>query len=102
MERETDLINKATKKFGQTTGMRMVHRTKVQNAGTHAPDGLVRIQHENKHWDFTVQVKKRITRATVAIEKAQQVEDAGDCILVTEYVTPPMADLMKEMGLFFY
>ena len=101
MERETDLINKAIKKIVQTTGMRMVHRTKVPNTGIHAPDGLVRIQHGNKHWDFKVQVKKRITRATVAMEKAQQAEGAEDCILVTEYVTPPLADLMKEMGLFF-
>lgn len=101
MERKTDLINKAMEKFGQTTGMKVVRRTKVQNAGTHAPDGLVRIQHENTHLDFTVQVKTRITRATVAIEKAQRAEHTEDYILVTEYVTPPLADLMKEIGLFF-
>jgi hypothetical protein len=101
MERETDLINKAMEKFWQTTGMKVVRRTKVPKAGIHAPDGLVRIQHENRYWDFTIETKKRITRAAVAIEKAQKAEHTEDCILVTEYVTPPLADLMKEMGLFF-
>ena len=101
MGREIDLINKAMEKFGQTTGMKVARQAKAPKAGTHAPDGFVRIQHENEHWDFTVQIKKRITRTTVAIEKAQQAEHIGDYILVTEYVTPPLADLMKEMGLFF-
>jgi len=101
MERETDLINKAMEKFGQTTGMTVVHQAKVPKAEIQATNGLARIQHENKYWDFTIEAKKRITRATAAIEKVRQAEYTEDCILVTEYVTPPLADLMKEMGLFF-
>jgi hypothetical protein len=101
MNRETDLINKAMKKFGQTTGLTVVRQEKDPKAGEHAPDGLVRIQNENKHWDFTIEVKTRITRTTVAVEKAQQAEHIEDRILVTKYVPPPLADLMKDMGLFF-
>lgn len=101
MERKTDLINKAMEKFGQTTRMKVMRRMKVPDVGRHAPDGLVRIQHENKHWDFAIQVKTRITRTTVAIEKAQLVAPVEDRIVITEYMTPPLADLMKEIGLFF-
>lgn len=101
MGRGEDLINKVMEKFGQTTGMTVVRQAKVPKVGTHAPDGLVRIQYENECLDFTVQAKTRITRATIAIEKAQQAEHTEDCILVAEYVTPPLADLMREKGLFF-
>lgn len=101
MERKTDIVNKAMEKFGQTTGMTVVRQTKVPKAETHAPNGWVRVQHVNKHWDFAIQIKTRITRAAVAIEKTQQMIPVENRIVITEYVTPPLADLMREMGLFF-
>jgi hypothetical protein len=102
MERQTkNLIKKALEVLAQTTGINVMHQAKVPNAENAYPDGLVRIKHQDMHWDFAIQAKTRVTRATVAMEKAQPTLLAQDRILVTEYVTPPMADLMKTIGLFF-
>lgn len=102
MDRETkDLINRAMEMFAQTTGMKVAHQVKALKGKNDHPDGLARIEHQDMHWDFAVQAKTRLTRATVAMEKAQPTTLAQDCILVTEYVTPPMADLMKRIGLLF-
>lgn len=102
MERQIkNLINRAMEMFAQTTGMKMTHQAKAPNGRNDYPDGLVRIDHKDMHWDFAVQAKTRVTRATVAMEKAQLTTLEQDCLLVTEYVTPPMADRMKTIGLFF-
>lgn len=103
MERKTDrLINRAVEKLAQTTGMKVVHQAEDPNSkNTLSPDGLVRIDFQNQHWVFAVQVQTRVSRATVVMEKAQPELMAQDCILITEYITPPMADLMKTRGLFY-
>jgi len=87
--------------FAQTTGMKGTHLAKALNGKNNYPDGLVRIDHQDMHWDFAVQAKMRVTRATVAMEKGQPTTLTQERILVTQYVTPPMADLMKAIGLFF-
>lgn len=87
-----DLINRAVEIFAQITGMKVAHQ---------AEKGLARFDHADMHWTLPVQAKKRLTRAVVAMERAQRTLLEHDCILVTEFVTPPMADLLKTMGLFF-
>ena len=72
-----------------------------QKAGNVYPDGLVRIDYKDMYWDFAIQAKARVTRAIVAMEKAQPTLPWQDRILVTEYATPQMADLMKKIGLLF-
>jgi hypothetical protein len=87
--------------FAQTTGMKVAYQAKAQNEKNDYPDGLVRIDHQDMHWYFAVQAKTRVTRTMVAMEKTQPMMLEQDRILVTEYVTQPIADLMKTMGLFF-
>ncbi len=102
MERNIkDLIIRALEIFAQTTGMKVVHQGKMKNGKNDYLDGLVQIGHQDMQWVFAVQAKSRMTRATVALEKTQQTMLQQDCILVTEYVTPPMAELMRTIGLFF-
>ena len=102
MEQQTkNLIIRAVETLAQTTGIRVVHRAKVPKTGNLYPDGIVRIDYEDMHWDFAIQAKARVTRATAAIEKTQPTLPGHDRILVTEYATPPMADLMRQIGLFF-
>ncbi len=102
MEQQTkNLINRAVETLAQTTGIKVVHQANVPKAGNVYPDGLVRIDHKDMRWDFAIHSKARVTRATVAMEKMKPTLPGQDCILVTEYATPPMADLMKEIGVLF-
>jgi len=102
MEKQTkNLINRAVETLAQTTGIKVVHQANATKPENVYPYGLVRIDYKDMHWDFTIQAKERVTRATVAMEKAQPTALARDRILVTEYVTPPMADLIRTIGLFF-
>jgi hypothetical protein len=87
--------------FAQATGMKVAYQANAQDATNDYLDGRVRIDHQDMHCCFAVKAKKRVTRTMVALEKTQPMMQAQDCILVTEYVTPPIADLMKMMGLFF-
>lgn len=87
--------------LARATGIKLVHHEKVPKAGNTYPDGLVRIDYKDMQWDFAIQAKARLTRAIVAMEKTQPTLPGHDRILVTEYATPPMADLMKEIGLLF-
>jgi hypothetical protein len=102
MEQQTkNLINRAVETLAQTIGIKVVHQAKAQKVENAHPDGLIRIDYKDMQWDFTVQAKARVTRATVAMEKAQPTLPGHDRILVTEYTTPPMAELMRTIGLFF-
>lgn len=102
MEQQTkNLINRAVETLAQATGIKVVHQANAPKAGNVYPDGLVRIDYKDMHWDFAIQAKARVTRATVAMEKGQPTLPGQDRILITEYTTPPMADLMKTIGLFF-
>jgi hypothetical protein len=102
MEKQTkNLINRAVETLAQAIGIKVVHQENAPKAENAYPDGLVRIDYKDMHWNFAIQAKARVTRATVAMEKAQPTALARDRILVTEYVTPPMADLMRTIGLFF-
>jgi hypothetical protein len=101
MKQETkDLIDNTIEMFERTTGLKAVHQYKLLKAGQY-PDGLIRIDQQNRQWVFTVQVNPRVTRTIAALAKAEQGNLQEDRILVTQYVTPPIADLMKEHGLFF-
>ena len=102
MDQQTkNLINRAVETLAQTTGIKVVHQANTPKAGNVYPDGLVRIDYKDMYWDFAIQAKARVTRATVAMEKTQPTLPGQDRILVTEYATPPMADLMRTIGLFF-
>jgi len=94
------LIATALKMFEQNTGLQATYQGKLLDE-TKYPDGLVRIDHQNMQWGFAVQANMRVTRATVAIEKTEVINFQQERLLVTDYVTPPMADLMKKMDMFF-
>jgi len=94
------LIETALEMFEQTTGLKVAHQGKLLDE-TKYPDGLVRIDHRNMQWIFALRVKARVTRATVAIEKTEGMNHRQERLLVADYITPPMADLMKKMDMFF-
>ena len=94
------LIETALSMFEQNTGLKAAYQDRLLNE-TKYPDGLVRIEHQEIHMIFALNAKTRVTRATVAVEKMEVVNFQEERLLVTEYVTPPMADLMKKMNMFF-
>jgi len=94
------LIATALKMFEQNTGLQAAYQDKLLEEAKY-PDGLVRIDHQNMQWVFAVQAKRRVTHAAVTIQQAEGMNLKQECILVTDYVTPPMADLMKKLDMFF-
>lgn len=94
------LIDNATEFFYRQTGIKAVLRNPGREK-KQCPDGWIRINHEDAAIELAVQVKKNLTRATVLLEKVQPLLPQKDHLLVTTYVTPPLADLMKRVGMFF-
>jgi hypothetical protein len=63
-------------------------------------DGIVRLAHEGQKWEFKAEVKLRVNRATIALLK-QKIDRAGEGLLVTDYVNPELAEVMRDQGIFF-
>jgi hypothetical protein len=63
-------------------------------------DGIVRLAHEGKKWELRAEVKLRVNRATIALLK-QKMDRVGEGLLVTDYVTPDLAETMRNQGIFF-
>ena len=63
-------------------------------------DGIVRLAHEGRKWEFKAEVRLRVNRATIALLK-QKMDRAGDGLLVTDYVNPKLAEMMKNQGIPF-
>jgi len=63
-------------------------------------NGVVRLAHEDKKWEFKAEVKLRVNRATIALMK-HQMNFAGNALLVTEYVNPELAEIMRNQGIPF-
>jgi hypothetical protein len=102
MDKEVkNLVNRAVEVLTQTTGMKIAYQTGQTGMKEKYPDGRLRSNHQNVRLDFAVQVQKWITRPVVAMEKALPTIPHKDRILVTAYVTPPIADLMRQMDLWF-
>lgn len=94
------LIDNATKIFAQTTGIKAIFRN-IGREKKQCPEGLIQINHADNLFELVVQVKKNLTRATVLLEKVQPLLAQEDRLLITTYVTPPLADLMKRANIFF-
>jgi len=94
------LIDTATKIFAQTTGINAVYKKPGRKKNQY-PYGWIRINHEGTPFELIVQAKRNLTRAAVLLERTQPTITDKNCILITTYVTPPLADLMKKAGMFF-
>jgi hypothetical protein len=99
-KRINNIIEEALRVFEKTTGFEAQLQTEDLN-NTRYPDGLVQIAHRNDKWHFAVEVKARVTRATAGMGKIDPLNREEKVLMVTEYVAPPIADLLKELNIFF-
>jgi len=99
-KRTNNIIEEALRVFEKTTGFEVSLQTEQLN-NTKYPDGLVQIARQNDKWHFAVEVKARVTRATAGMGKLEPLNREEKMLMVTEYVTPPIADLLKELKIFF-
>ena len=101
MEKKIEnIIEEALWKFEETTGLK-AYLQADHLAKTRHLDGLIQMVHQNREWYFAVEVKTTVTRATVGIKQLDLFNHDEDTLLVTKYVTPPIADLLKELNIFF-
>jgi len=95
-----NIIEEALKEFEKTTGLEVsLQREHLNN--TKYPGGLVQIAHQNTKWHFVVEVKAIVTRATAGMKRLDPLNREEKALMATRYVTPPIADLLKELNIFF-
>ena len=97
---EIELLEKALEKLRETTKLTVdvQHNT---FADTYGPDAVIRIAWHDKEWDFAVELKKGFTRAMIGVIAQQLHLFPGRRLLVTRYVTPQIAEQLKEMDIPF-
>ena len=95
-----NIIEEALKEFEKTTGFEANLQGEHLN-NIRSPDGLVQIAHHNTKWHFVVEVKASVTRATAGMKRLDPLNREEKALMITEYVTPPIADLLKELNIFF-
>jgi len=95
---ELEILEKALDALQKTANLNA--RIEKGNFDFHA---MLRIWVNDIEWEFAAEVKKRVTPGTLGVFVRQQHilprEQKG--LLVTGYVTPQLADRMKEMGIQF-
>jgi hypothetical protein len=98
--REENILQKALDKFQKTTAIEIEFHTDVYDE-PFRPDALIRITHQGLEWYFAVKVKLGVTRAYLGIVTQELMKFREKGLLVTRYVPPPIADLLKELDVPF-
>ncbi len=97
-DKEREILQKALEGLRKTANL----NAQVQH-GNYDFDARLRIGLNEMEWDFAVEVKNRVTPATLGafVRQLRVFPQEQKKLLVTWYVTPQMADRMKEMGIQF-
>ena len=97
---DKEVLQKALEGLQKTVKLNL----KIQHKILHDPDGpdaTIRITWRDMEWHFVAEVKKTLTRAMLGGAIQQLRRYPKKAILITTYVTPQMADVLKEMGIPF-
>lgn len=96
----TNILEKALEAFQKATGLNVdIHDYGYDEEGY--PDTFMRIAHEGVEFDFAAGVKAGITRATVGVVAQEFLNFPEKGLLITRYVNPQIAELLREMGIQF-
>ena len=93
---EREILQKALEALQKTAKLNV----QVQY-GINGFDAVLRVTMQEMEWEFTVEVKRRVTHATLGATVQQLRKLPQKALLVTWYVTPQMADRMKAMDIQF-
>ena len=95
-EKEREILQRALEGLQKTANL----NAQVQY-GNYDFDAILRIGLHEMEWNFAVEVKNRVTPATlgVIVQRLRKLPQKG--LLVTRYVTPQLADRMREMEIQF-
>jgi hypothetical protein len=100
--REAELLRTALEVLHSTTGLQMVVEAEefTDDAGRRV-DALVRLNAPGVDRQFVVEVKVRITQATLgmAVHQLERLRQKG--LIVTDYVNPNMAERLKAIDMPF-
>lgn len=100
---ELELLNGAIA-AAQANGVNLIVKRTEQRVGDRRVDAIVALQVNGKTTQYLVEVKKGLRPATLgaALLQMQQIETLGDPVmLVTDYVTPQLADTLRQRGVAF-
>ncbi len=96
----TKILDKALGAFQKATGLNVdIHNYVYDEVGY--PDAFLRIAYGDVELDFAVEVKLGITRATIGVVAQEFFHFPEKGLLVTRYVNPRIAELLKEMDIPF-
>ncbi len=98
--REENILQKALDKFQKTIAIEIEFHTDVYDE-PFRPDALIRINNQGLEWYFAGIVKLGVTRANIGILAQELMKFREKGLLVTRYVPPPVADLLKELDVPF-
>jgi hypothetical protein len=97
---EKEVLQRALEGLQKTAKLNVKIQHKVLD-DPYGPDATIRITWQDMEWHFVAEVKKNLTRGMLGGAIQQLRKYPKKAILITAYVTPQMADLLKEMEIPF-
>lgn len=97
---EIKLLQKALEILQKITKLTVDIKPNTVRA-TPGPDAVIRIALQDMEWHFAVGIKDRLTRAGLILAVLQLRKFPQKGLLVARYITPPMADRLREMDIPF-
>jgi hypothetical protein len=99
---EIRILQKALQVFERTTKMTAeLKDLDIAFDTARRPDALIRVVWQDMEWHFAAEVKTTLTPATLGAAVHQLDKFPEKPILVTKYVTPQIAERLKEMDIPF-
>jgi len=97
---EIEILQKALEILQKTTKLTVDIKPNTVRA-TPGPDAVIRIALQDMEWHFAVGIKDRLTRAGLILAVLQLRKFPQKGLLVARYITPQMADRLREMDIPF-
>ena len=95
---EIELLENALKAFRKATGLRaVVERFEFTGPHGQRADALVRLTALGREMQFVVELKRKLTNATLGAALHQLARFPQKGLLVTDYVNPNMAERLKNL-----
>jgi len=96
---EKEVLHKALQRLQKTTKLYVEAKNDLYEP--YGPDATIRIVWQNMEWYFAAEIKKTLTRGMLGGVRQQLRTYPNKGILITKYVTPQLADMLKEMDIPF-